>query len=118
MNAMDSDIKAVMAAMGQRARGAARILAFAGTDAKNLALSAAANTILAETADLLAANAEDIAAAKERGISSAFLDRLTLTDTRIQAMAQGLLDIAALPDPVGTVTANWQRPNGLDISRV
>jgi glutamate-5-semialdehyde dehydrogenase len=118
MNAMDSDVKAVMAAIGQRARSAARALAFAGTDAKNLALSAAANAILAEAPALLAANAEDIAAAKERGISDAFLDRLTLTDTRIQAMAQGLLDIAALPDPVGTVTANWQRPNGLDISRV
>jgi glutamate-5-semialdehyde dehydrogenase len=118
MNAMESDVKAVMLAMGQKARGAARILAFAGTDAKNLALTAAADALVAETSALLAANAEDIAAAKERGISNAFLDRLTLTDKRIEGVAQGLRDIAALPDPVGTVMAEWQRPNGLDISRV
>jgi glutamate-5-semialdehyde dehydrogenase len=118
MNAMESDVKAVMAAMGQKARSAARVLAFASTDAKNAALTAAADAMLAETPALLAANAEDIVAAKERGISNAFLDRLTLTDARIQGMAQGLRDIAALPDPVGTVMAEWQRPNGLDISRV
>jgi len=118
MNAMDSDVKSIMAAIGQRARQAARVLAYATTDAKNLALTAAADAIITESPALLAANAEDIVAAKERGISSAFLDRLTLTDKRIEAIAQGLRDIAALPDPVGTVMANWQRPNGLDISRV
>jgi glutamate-5-semialdehyde dehydrogenase len=118
MNAMESDVKAVMAAMGQKARSAARVLTFASTDAKNAALTAAADAMLAETPALLAANADDIVAAKERGISNAFLDRLTLTDARIQGMAQGLRDIAALPDPVGTVMAEWQRPNGLDISRV
>ncbi|OJX46502.1 glutamate-5-semialdehyde dehydrogenase [Devosia sp. 66-22] len=118
MNAMDSDVKSIMAAIGQRARQAARVLAYATTDAKNLALTAAADAIIAESPALLAANAEDIVAAKERGISSAFLDRLTLTDKRIEAIAQSLRDIAALPDPVGTVMANWQRPNGLDISRV
>jgi glutamate-5-semialdehyde dehydrogenase len=118
MNAMDSDLKAMMAAMGQRARSAARVLAYASTDAKNLALTVAADAILAETPALLAANAEDAAAAKERGISAAFLDRLTLNPKRIDGIATGLRDIAALPDPVGTVTANWQRPNGLDISRV
>jgi glutamate-5-semialdehyde dehydrogenase len=67
---------------------------------------------------ILAANAEDVAAAKERGISSAFLDRLTVTEARLASVAQGLREIAELPDPVGVVTANWQRPNGLDISRV
>ncbi|MBL8599923.1 MAG: glutamate-5-semialdehyde dehydrogenase [Devosia sp.] len=118
MNAMDSDVKSIMTAIGQRARKAARVLAYATTDAKNLALTAAADAIITESLALLAANAEDIVAAKERGISSAFLDRLTLTDKRIEAIAQGLRDIAALPDPVGTVMANWQRPNGLDISRV
>lgn len=118
MNAMDSDVKAVMAAIGQRARRAASVLAYAATDAKNHALTAAAGALLAEAPGLLAANAEDVASARERGISNAFLDRLTLTDKRIEAMAKGLHDIAALPDPVGSVMANWQRPNGLDISRV
>jgi glutamate-5-semialdehyde dehydrogenase len=118
MNAMDNDIAAMMAGIGRRARVAAGMLAFASTDAKNLALTAAANAIIAKAPAIIAANAEDVAAAKERGISPAFLDRLTVTDTRLAAVAQGLLDIAALPDPVGTVMANWQRPNGLDISRV
>ncbi len=118
MNAIDSDVKSVMSAIGQRAKRAAGVLAFASTEAKNLALTAAADAILAETPAILAANAEDIAAAKERGISSAFLDRLTLTDARLATVSQGLTDIAALPDPVGQVIANWQRPNGLDISRV
>ena len=118
MNAIDPKIRTLMSAIGERARQAASVLAFAATDAKNQALLAAADAILAETPAILAANAEDIAAAKKRGISSAFLDRLTLTQARLAGVAQGLRDIAALPDPVGTVMAEWQRPNGLDISRV
>jgi len=94
------------------------VLAFASTEAKNLALTAAADAIIAETATILAANADDVVAAKERGISAAFLDRLTVTEARLAGVAQGLREIAALPDPVGTVMAEWQRPNGLDISRV
>ena len=118
MNAIDPEIRTLMSAIGERARQAASVLAFAATDAKNQALLAAADAILAETPAILAANAEDIAAAKKRGISSAFLDRLTVTQARLAGVAQGLRDIAALPDPVGTVMAEWQRPNGLDISRV
>jgi glutamate-5-semialdehyde dehydrogenase len=118
MNAIDPEIRTLMSAIGERARQAASVLAFAATDAKNQALLAAADAILAETPAILAANAEDIAAAKTRGISSAFLDRLTVTQARLAGVAQGLRDIAALPDPVGTVMAEWQRPNGLDISRV
>ena len=118
MNAIDPEIRTLMSAIGERARQAASVIAFAATDAKNQALLAAADAILAETPAILAANAEDIAAAKKRGISSAFLDRLTLTQARLAGVAQGLRDIAALPDPVGTVMAEWQRPNGLDISRV
>jgi glutamate-5-semialdehyde dehydrogenase len=71
-----------------------------------------------KTAALLEANQADLERARTRGVTRAFLDRLTLTDARIEGMAQGLRDIAALPDPVGTVMAEWQRPNGLDISRV
>ncbi|HZY50414.1 MAG TPA: glutamate-5-semialdehyde dehydrogenase [Devosia sp.] len=118
MNAIDPEVKTIMSAIGQRARKAAGALAFAATDAKNLALTAAADAIIAEIPTILAANAEDIAAAKERGISNAFLDRLTVTEQRLAGVAQGLREIAALPDPVGTVMAEWTRPNGLDISRV
>jgi glutamate-5-semialdehyde dehydrogenase len=118
MNAIDPEVKTIMSAIGQRARKAAGVLAFAGTDAKNLALTAAADAVIAETPAILAANAADVAAATERGISTAFLDRLTVTEQRLAGVAQGLREIAALPDPVGTVMAEWTRPNGLDISRV
>lgn len=118
MNAIDPEVKTIMSAIGQRARRAARALAFAGTDAKNASLKVAADAIVAETPTIMHANAADIAAAKQRGISSAFLDRLTVTPQRLAGVAQGLREIAALPDPVGTVTAQWRRPNGLDISRV
>jgi len=74
--------------------------------------------MIAEKDAILAANAEDLATAKERGISAAFLDRLTVTDARIEGVAKGLREIAALPDPVGTVMATWTRPNGMEISRV
>ncbi len=118
MNALDPTVHDLMDAMGRKARAAAHVLAFASTDAKNLALTSAAHTLIAEKANILSANAADLAAAKERGISPAFLDRLTLTEARLDGVAKGLLEIAALPDPVGEVTAEWTRPNGLDISRV
>jgi len=118
MNAIDPEIRTVMSSMGQRARAAASVLAFASTDAKNLALTAAADAMIAEKAAILAANAQDLAEATERGISTAFLDRLTVTEVRIEAVARGLREIAALPDPVGTVMASWTRPNGMEISRV
>ena len=118
MNAIEPDIRLTMSVIGQRARQAAGVLAFAATNAKNTALLAAADAIVAETPAILAANAEDIAAAKEKGISAAFLDRLTVTEARLAGVATGLREIAALPDPVGVETARWQRPNGLDIARV
>lgn len=111
-------LPALMADMGRRARAAATVLAKATTAAKNHALTAAADALLADRAALLAANAEDIATAKERGMSAAFLDRLTLTEARLDAVAEGLRAIAALPDPVGAVLARWTQPNGLDIARV
>ena len=118
MNAIDPTIRDLMSAIGQRARAAAGTLAFASTDAKNRALTAAANAIIADTANIIAANAEDILAARERGISNAFLDRLTVTEARLAGVANGLREIAALPDPVGSMIAEWTRPNGLCISRV
>ncbi len=104
--------------MGARAREAAAVLAFASTDAKNLALTSAADAVMASSETILAANAEDLAHAKQRGISDAFLDRLRLDPGRLAGIAEGLRQIAALPDPVGAVMASWERPNGLEISRI
>jgi glutamate-5-semialdehyde dehydrogenase len=113
-----ADLEAAMTAMGERARAAAHELARTSTDAKNAALKAAAAAIRANSTAILDANAKDVAAAKQRGTKGAFLDRLTLNDKRVEAMAVGLEEVAALPDPVGRVLAKWTRPNGLEISRV
>ena len=107
-----------MARLGRRARAAASILANTSAEKKSLALTAAAQAIDQARAEIIVANGNDIAAAKANGMSAAFLDRLLLTDERIDAIVSALGTVAALPDPVGTVIANWQRPNGLDISRV
>ncbi|WP_440589628.1 glutamate-5-semialdehyde dehydrogenase [Pelagibacterium mangrovi] len=112
------DIAAIMADLGRRARAAASVLAHTTTERKNTALSAAAQAIDIRRGDILAANALDIEAAKKGGMSSAFLDRLLLNDARLDGIISALQTVAGLPDPVGTVIANWQRPNGLDISRV
>jgi glutamate-5-semialdehyde dehydrogenase len=112
------DIAAIMADLGRRARAAASVLAHTTTERKNTALSAAAQAIDIRRDDILAANALDIDAAKEGGMSAAFLDRLLLDDARLDGIISALQTVADLPDPVGTVIANWQRPNGLDISRV
>jgi glutamate-5-semialdehyde dehydrogenase len=107
-----------MAAIGRRARAAARILSLAGAATKNAALQAAAAEIRRTAAEILAENAKDVADMKKDGGSPAFLDRLTLSPARIESMAKALEDIATLPDPVGTVIAEWDRPNGLHIERV
>jgi glutamate-5-semialdehyde dehydrogenase len=112
------DAAAIVAAIGAHAKSAAVSLRNAGTDAKNKALTEAARLIRAEKAAILAANARDIDAAKAAGMSSALQDRLLLNEARIEAMAKGLDDIVALPDPVGAEIERWQRPNGLVISRV
>ncbi|MGO9236260.1 MAG: glutamate-5-semialdehyde dehydrogenase [Methylocella sp.] len=108
----------VMAALGRAARTAAHALSLASTETKNLAIHKAADTMRARAADILAANVRDMAAAKANGTASAFLDRLALDSARIEAMAKGLDDIAALPDPVGRILAKFERPNGLLIERV
>ena len=112
------DAAAIVAALGQRAKAAAVALRNAGTAAKNEALTEGARLIRAEKAAILAANARDIQAAKAAGMSTALQDRLLLDDARVEAMARGLDEIAALPDPVGAEIERWQRPNGLEISRV
>lgn len=107
-----------MLALGQSARAAARAMREASADSKNKALRAAATAIRAHSKDILAANAEDLTKAKANGISPSMLDRLALDEKRIEAMAKGVEDVAALPDPVGRELSRWTRPNGLDISRV
>src|SRR3989454_4388729 len=100
------------------ARAAARALAGASTAAKDAALRAAAARLRREEAAILRANADDVARARAASESAAFVDRLMLTTSRIDAMARGLEEIAALPDPVGETIAAWRRPNGLEIAQV
>ncbi len=107
-----------MAALGRSARQAARLLATTDGDVRGRALHASAAALRKRAADILAANAIDMRAAQERGLSGAMLDRLMLDDARVEGMAAGLESIAALPDPLGRVIAEWQRPNGLQIQRV
>lgn len=114
----DGDIAGQMDRLGRRARTAVQDLAQASTETKNAALRAAAATLRARTAYLLAANARDMSAAEERKIAPSLLDRLKLDAARVNAMAAGLEQIADLPDPVGEVLAAWDRPNGLNVSRV
>ncbi|MBB4266121.1 glutamate-5-semialdehyde dehydrogenase [Roseospira visakhapatnamensis] len=113
-----TDVEALIDDMGRRARAAARVLATAPTGAKDRALTAAAAALRAQARAIQDANAEDMAAGAAKGLSPALLDRLLLTDARIEAMAAGLEAVAALPDPVGTELAAWERPNGLRIARV
>ena len=104
--------------LGARARAALPALARAGRAAKDAALAAAAGALREGERRLLEANAEDVATARADGMAASFLDRLTLTPERIEAMAAGLEAIAALPDPVGRVLDGTTRPNGLAIERV
>jgi glutamate-5-semialdehyde dehydrogenase len=107
-----------MRGIGIGAREAARALAIAPRAAKDEALAAAARAMRRDAAAILEANARDVAAAKAAGRLSSFVDRLVLDPKRIEAIAHGLEDVAALADPVGTVLADWTRPNGLRIQRV
>src|SRR5579871_851036 len=95
-----------------------RVLSLASSEQKDRALSAMERAIRAHAADILAANAEDVVDARAGGATSAFIDRLTLTQARIDAMADGDASVRAIADPVGAVTESWQRPNGMTIERV
>jgi glutamate-5-semialdehyde dehydrogenase len=112
------DIAAEMRKLGEAARAAAAELALASAAAKSKALRAAAVALNDQRGAILAANARDMAAAEQRGLTPALLDRLKLDEKRIAATAKGLDEIAAFPDPVGAVLAEWTRPNGLKIQRV
>jgi glutamate-5-semialdehyde dehydrogenase len=113
-----SDIATLMHGIGRRARAAARVLALAPAQQKNKALSAMAKSIRVAKAEILDSNRKDIADAKSAGATEAFLDRLSLDDARIAAMADGLDIVRELADPVGGVMDSWTRPNGMTIERV
>ena len=112
------DIKAYVFAKAGEARAGARSLATASSQQKNDALLGMAGAIRKRSRELIRENAKDIAFAREKGLSRAMIDRLTLTEKRITEMAQGLAEVAALPDPVGEVIRMWQRPNGMTVGRM
>ena len=111
------DIRARMTAIGQAARIAAAALARASTASKNTALEAMAEAIVAGSNDIQAENAADLAAGQDN-LSAALLDRLELTPARIETMAEGLCQVASLPDPVGEVTDLTRRPSGIEVGRI
>ncbi|WP_284179990.1 glutamate-5-semialdehyde dehydrogenase [Rhabdaerophilum sp. SD176] len=111
-------LTAEMRAMGRKAREAAGLLGLMPAEQKAQALRAAAAAVRGAVPAILEANALDCAEAKAEGQSAAFLDRLLLNETRIEAIAASIEDIAGLPDPVGAIMEEWTRPNGLRISRV
>ena len=114
----EPDIAAAMAALGAEARAAAQALGATSAEARRRALHAAAAAIRKDEAAILQANAADMAAARESGLTSALLDRLALDPGRVEAMAAGVEQVAALEDPVGRLLGEWERPNGLRIRRV
>ena len=114
----DSEIASLMDDIGRAALEAAQVLAQASTAAKNLALTEAAAAVRQQAASILTANQLDLEAARARNLSAALLDRLQLDDKRVESMARGLEEIAALPDPIGSLITQWTRPNGLLIQRV
>jgi glutamate-5-semialdehyde dehydrogenase len=107
----------IMRAIGRAARDAASRLELASSDQKNRALKAAAAALRASSRGILAANELDMREAASHGAAGAMLDRLRLDEKRIETMARGLESIAQLPDPIGTVLAEWTRPNGMVIQR-
>lgn len=107
-----------MVEQGEQARKAARFLATASTSLKNEALISMADALEDQQAEIMQANQQDLQAGRENGLSDALLDRLALDEKRIHDMAQGVREIAALPDPVGEVIEMQRRPNGLDVGRI
>jgi glutamate-5-semialdehyde dehydrogenase len=107
-----------VADLGRRAKAASRILATASTAAKDAALVAAADVLVQRTAEIVDANGSDVARAEAVGTTATVVDRLRLSPGRIESMADGLRQVAALPDPVGEIVEGWTRPNGLVIEKV
>jgi len=115
---VSTDIKSLILDIGQRARVASRALGLLDSNTKNAALVAMADALVVATPDILVANAIDIETAMTQGLTAASVDRLRLTEKRITAMAHGIREVAALPDPVNEVLAEWSRPNGIRITKI
>ena len=113
-----AELPSLMSELAAGARRAARVLALAPEKQKNDALAAMAVSIRANASKVLAANAEDVAEAKAGGATSAFVDRLTLNESRIAAMADGIEVVRGITDPIGVISETWTRPNGMTIERV
>jgi glutamate-5-semialdehyde dehydrogenase len=118
MDDAGASLQAQMSEMGRAAREAAAALRLSDAETRTRAIAAMAKAVRAGSENVLAANARDVAAAKAAGLSAPMVDRLVLDDTRLEAMAQALETIAAIPDPLGAEIGRWERPNGLDIARV
>jgi glutamate-5-semialdehyde dehydrogenase len=114
----NADLPALMNNLAAGAHAAARVLSLAPSAQKNRALAAMERAIRSHAPTILAANAEDVAEVRASGATGAFIDRLTLTQARIDAMADGIGTVREIADPVGVVTESWQRPNGMVIERV
>ena len=112
------EIKEQISSMAKTAKEMAPAIATAKTDVKNNALKKIAQGLKDELSSLLKANAKDVAYAQEKGLSKAMIDRLTLTEDRIEGMINNLYEVIALPDPVGNITKMWLRPNGLKVGRM
>ena len=112
------NIKQYMQALGQNARSASRDMARASSEDKNSALATIANLINADRQQLMLANQKDLENGKQKGLDSALMDRLELTDARIDSMADGLIQIAALPDPVGEISQIRTRPSGIQVGQM
>ncbi|MEL8054883.1 MAG: glutamate-5-semialdehyde dehydrogenase [Pseudomonadota bacterium] len=113
-----ADLETMMVDMGARARAASSVLAKAGADARTLGIQAMARALETAERDILSANAKDLEAGRAKGLTDAMMDRLALDPKRLQAIADALLKVAELPDPVGSEIARWSVPSGLDIARV
>lgn len=114
----DSELKAEMTAMGRAAREGAVALRLSTPQQRTAAILAMAAAIREGAEAILAANAKDLARAKAAGMTTAMMDRLALDPARLDGVAQGVAEVAVIPDPVGAEIARWKRPNGLDITRV
>jgi len=115
---LNTQLGELMEGLGKAAVQAAAVLALASTERKNTALTAAAHAVRTRRDEILAANERDMSAARAAKLSGALLDRLKLDDKRVESIARSIEEVVALADPIGTVIAGWDRPNGLNIQRV